>query len=72
MRLLKPEPDPEKFENRIRIHAKTPDRTGSGSATLFVVKILHGLFFFKGGREGGGAGGEPAQPNLCFFGVLTL
>ena len=22
---LKPDPDPEKFENRIRIHAKTPD-----------------------------------------------
>ena len=25
----------EKFENRIRIHTKTPDPTGSGSATLY-------------------------------------
>ena len=34
--------DTEKFENRIRvrIHAKTPDPTGSGSETLAVDQVL--------------------------------
>ena len=43
--LLKPHPDPEKFENRIRILAKTPDLDPGKNRRIRILNSDQSLYF---------------------------
>ena len=57
----------QKFENRIRIHAKTPDPTGSGSATLLESTSWNAIQC-----NWLGLGKQTTAPTLCTLSVRLL